>query len=416
VEISNSKPPVGGPEAMHHQLETHDGPTARRTDDLSTLFGPDDRDTKEVRARAVPRYSRTGMRAPHDHPEGLRQRLEVLRYLVSEGEALEPWPDADALGGHAWRGVDEILGLPLGGGRDVLEELADFGLLERELFNRIHLCPSCSSCRLNFRETCPACESIALQTEGLIHHFACAHGGLESEFRSGRDLVCPKCKEVLVRLGEDFERPHQTYVCRKGNHLFEDPRIEGQCLDCDHVAEAGDLIVRDVHGYRATESAHKALELGRLSRLEVGSLAYHGQLRLATREHLEREVGREIDGIRVRGHSFMTLSLRFEVEGRPYPVLSEWSEEAVDELTRLLLSCLSGVDLVVRVDPGGLGVLLVGGDEMRFEVVEKRLRQSLTGQDCLTTDGDRLEVAWKSSIWSAPGTHVHQVMSDLGVE
>ena len=398
---------------MHHQLEPHQGRIARRSSELSTLFGPDDRDTREA-PRAVATPSQSGMRKPLDHPEGLQQRLEVLRHLVSEGEALEPWPDADALGGHAWRDVDEILGLPLGGGRDVLEELGDIGLLERELFNRIHLCPGCSSCRLNFRETCPACESIALQTEGLIHHFACAYCGLESEFRSGRDLVCPKCKDVLVRLGEDFERPHQTYVCRKGNHLFEEPRIEGQCLDCDHVAEAGDLTVRDVYSYRATDRANKALELGRLSRLEAEDLAYHGQIRLATREHLELEVEREIDAIRVREHSFMTLSLRLELEGRPYPVLVEWSEEAVGELTRILLSSLSGVDLVARVDTGSLGILLVGGDDARFEDVVKRLRNSLAGHDCLTTKGDRLEVVWTSSVWSDFRTPVHQVMSDLG--
>ena len=76
---------------------------------------------------------------------------------------------------------------------------------------------------------------------------------------------------------------------------------------------------------------------------------------------------------------------------------------------------MSGVDLVARVDPGGVGILLVGGDEARFEVVERHLRQSLTGQDCRTMGGDRLEVAWTSSIWSHPGTTVCEVISDLGV-
>ena len=94
----------------------------------------------------------------------------------------------------------------------------------------------------------------------------------------------------------------------------------------------------------------------------------------------------------------MTLSLRFGVEGRPYPVLADWPEEAVGELTRLLLSCLIGVDLVARLDPGGLGILLVGGDEARFEDVEKRLRQSLAGHDCLTTDRGRLEVVWLAEL------------------
>jgi hypothetical protein len=405
VEISSNEQHQSG-----HQQDW----VARRPSELSALFAPDQRDT-EAPSPADAAPSRGRPRQPFDHPAGLRQRLEILQHLVSEDVALEPWPDADALGGHAWPEVDEILGLPLGGGRGVLEQLADLGLLERELFNRIHLCPGCASCRINFRETCPACESIALQDEGLIHHFACAHTGLESDFESGRDLVCPKCKDILVRLGEDFERPHRTYVCRRGNHLFEDPRIEGQCLDCDHLVEAGDLIVRDVHRYRATDLASKALELGRLSRLEAEDLAYHGPFRLATREHLELELEREIDGVRARGQSFMTLALRFEVDGRPYPALSDWSEATVGELTRHLLSCLSGVDLVARVDPARVGILVVGGDATRFERVDQQLRQALTGQDCRAPGGERLELVWTRSTWSHAGTTVSEVLRDLEV-
>ena len=70
---------------------------------------------------------------------------------------------------------------------------------------------------------------------------------------------------------------------------------------------------------------------------------------------------------------------------------------------------------LLRIAAFGVGTLVVGGDEARFEVVEKYLRKSLAGQDCRTMGGDCLEVAWTSSIWSHPGTTVCEVMSDLGV-
>jgi hypothetical protein len=349
-----------------------------------------------------------------ERPNGLQQRLEVLQLLVSRNEALEPWPDADAIGGHAWREADEILGLPLGGAQEVLEELAGLGLLERELFNRIHLCPCCSSCRINFRETCPDCASIALQTDGLIHHFACAHCGLESDFERGRDLVCPKCKQVLGRLGLDFERPHETYVCRKGGHLFEEPRIEGQCLDCEHVAEAADLVLRDVHRYRATDRAFRALELGRISRLDVEEAACSGQYRLATPGQLALEVERELSSLIVRERSFMTLSLRFEVDGDCYPLLSEWSTESQDELIRLFLTYLRGVDMVAMVDPGTLVILLAGGNEDRFELTLYRIKQALEEQECLTIDGRALQVVRSAVRWSDPSVSTRDVMVRVG--
>lgn len=54
--------------------------------------------------------------------------------------------------GHAFPGVDECLGLGPGDGLAVLEDLADLRLLERELVNRVHVCPKCRRCQIHFRE------------------------------------------------------------------------------------------------------------------------------------------------------------------------------------------------------------------------------------------------------------------------
>ena len=64
------------------------------------------------------------------------------------------------------------------------------------------------------------------EIERMIQHFRCSYSGLESEFVEGLELVCPKCSRKLDTLGQDFDRPHEVYVCKAAGHLFEDPLLE----------------------------------------------------------------------------------------------------------------------------------------------------------------------------------------------
>ena len=107
--------------------------------------------------------------------------------------------------GHSFADIEESLSLERGGGIDTLEELADLGILHREFLNRVNLCPKCACCQVNFRETCPVCQSLDLDVERILLHFACAYSGVESEFEHGLELVCPKCRVQLEQLGQDVD-------------------------------------------------------------------------------------------------------------------------------------------------------------------------------------------------------------------
>ena len=115
----------------------------------------------------------------------LRARLSILQDVLHRHDGIVPQLDPFAPAGHAFAEAERLLGVAAGEARPVLEELADLGLLQRELHNRVHVCPQCTRCQLNFRETCTSCASIDLGIERLVHHFACAYIGLDSEFADG---------------------------------------------------------------------------------------------------------------------------------------------------------------------------------------------------------------------------------------
>lgn len=133
-----------------------------------------------------------------------------------------------------------------------LDSLAEEGAFRRTFFDRIHLCPSCGSSRLNVREGCAVCASANLVEESTIHHFRCAHQALEGEFRQGDELICPKCRRGLRHIGVDYDKPSTAVVCRACGHIDSEPVIAFVCIDCSAHNKADRVITRDWHSYELT--------------------------------------------------------------------------------------------------------------------------------------------------------------------
>lgn len=144
---------------------------------------------------------------------------------------------------------------------EVAERLRGRGLLERTFFDRVHVCSSCSSARNNAREECPACRSANLRTEPLIHHFRCGWQAPESEFRHGRELVCPKCRQALRHYGSDYDKPGNVSVCADCSDIFADPSVGFVCFDCGAHVDGDAAEHRDIFSYRLTEAALELLTL-----------------------------------------------------------------------------------------------------------------------------------------------------------
>lgn len=335
------------------------------------------------------------------YERNFRGMLALLRALLAmEKPTLTPAPEPLAPLGWVHPSVEKGLDLPPGGGIETLEQLADLGLLTRTLHSHVWACPRCRRYHVNYRETCIGCGSIDIGVERLVHHFHCAYTGLESEFVQGLELHCPRCRRQLHQLGQDFDCPHDSYVCAACQRLFEDPQMQALCLACEHVFAGRDAELIKVWSYAPTPLAMRAVELNRLTGLEVSEIMYDTRVRLATRDFLELEVEREVHRARRYGGSFSGVLLGFSCGGSEFPIFREWRAESIRRLGELLTRTLRPLDLVARVDPARLALLLPETDASGVEAVERRL-EALLAEAALTTPAGRaLEPVWRAATWS----------------
>lgn len=346
--------------------------------------------------------------------------LELLAEWLDSGDpCLSPKPDPRAPLAHACPRVEEPLGLPPGAGLEVLEHLAELGLLQRDLHNLVHLCPGCASWKLNFREVCPACRSIDLHVEPMLQHFRCAYVGLDSEFRRGLELVCPRCDAGLQQLGHDFERPHQSWVCNACDDLFEEPLVEVQCLACEAVHVAAELQPSPVHRYRPTAAAVRAVETGRLTDVGLAELLCDRRAGLDSRDFLRMEVAREVARLARQGGAFSAAVLEFSDGERVCPVFERWSRDELRSVSRVLSGLRSPLDLVARLDAGRVGLLLPATDGAAADRLGERLLAELSGAQ-LSVDLGRRRVAlrahWRQATFDQHSCDVAQVLDFLGLE
>ncbi|HVS18683.1 MAG TPA: hypothetical protein VMT18_08800 [Planctomycetota bacterium] len=362
-----------------------------------------------------------GATAEHVALSGARRSrlLELLgEWLESEDPCLVPTPDPNAPLAHACPRVEEPLGLQPGAGLEVLEHLAELGLLSRELHNLVHLCGVCRSWKLNFREVCPACRDIDLRSEPMLQHFACAYVGLDSEFRRGLELVCPRCELPMHQLGHDYERPHTSWVCNACDDLFEEPLVEVQCLACEAVHEAGELEPVPVHRYLPTATAVRAVETGRLTGIELQELLCDRRAGLDSRDFLRVEVTREVARLARHGGVFSVAVLEFLAQDGACPVFERWSHEELRALSHMLGGLRSPLDLVARLDAGRVGLLFPGSDERAARAIGERLLVQLDECDLVVADGRRrLQVRprWRQRSWNERTCSATEVLDFLGL-
>lgn len=334
-------------------------------------------------------------------PLAMRARkIDVLRHALQVGSfGLVPQLHPGAPLGHAYPAVEDILRVPPGHAIDVLEELCDLGLLKRKLHNRVHSCPKCRCCQINFRETCDTCDSIDLSIERLIHHFACAHIGLELEFVDGMDLRCPKCRHRLFQLGQDFDRPHETYLCHSCTRVTESPAVMGQCLTCANVFGLRDAHMADIHSFTTTELAPRAVELGRLTGLQVAELLFDPEVRLARLEYLLLEARREFHRMERYAGSVSFAILRWTEGGQPFPLFREAPARAIQDLGRTLASSLRDLDLAAPAHSSALVLLLPETNLAGAKRVAERLEQAMAEVSVQAGLGQRVAYEWEFHGW-----------------
>ena len=126
------------------------------------------------------------------------------------------------------------------------------------LLDRIIVCPECEAIP-TFRPGCEVCGSAWSQEQTLIHHYACAYVGPESEFHTASGLACPKCHLQNLVAGSDFEQTRGCLQCADCQTIFAEQKMIAHCLGCQHRFAAKDGLVQEIHGYQVERPSQAAL-------------------------------------------------------------------------------------------------------------------------------------------------------------
>lgn len=213
-----------------------------------------DPDRLTALANTLRRFCDRRRQLPPEYVSANDTEHRLLAYLFLSGQTLHPVRFAQSKDCVRYVGFFSAVQA-----NRIALDLERRGLLSKAFVDRVHLCSHCESARLNAREECPECRSSHLREEAIIHHFRCACQAPESQFQSGRDLVCPKCRQHLRHYGSDYDKPGKVHVCAECGHKCNDAAVGFVCFDCGTHVDGDVVARRDIHSYRLTEEALRQL-------------------------------------------------------------------------------------------------------------------------------------------------------------
>jgi transcription elongation factor Elf1 len=194
--------------------------------------------------------------------EIIKHRLvQILlgKFLSGEFGKLEPVYAADT--GYSYPVIEKIVGDPKAVD-GFLKQLADVGILEKELYDRTIYCPNCGSARISIRYNCPYCKSFDVEKSSLIEHVQCGYIDTEKHFGSGEKLICPRCHKELARPEVDYRKAGIWCVCNSCSKSFDIPVPSHFCRNCQFVFTFEDALYKDVYRYTLSPEAGKEASLG----------------------------------------------------------------------------------------------------------------------------------------------------------
>jgi len=225
-------------------------------------------------------------------------------------ERLVPVPCIDSPIGYQVLEAHQTLRVPIGQEFDVLDELVDLGLFDRELHDKVHLCPSCKHFALNFRETCPDCSSHLIDLVEMLHHYACGYLSYEDEFHKGTQLICPKCQNTLRHLGVDYERACASFRCQSCAAVFAEAVTSCLSLACGECFPVDRALIQKIYAYRLTERGILAASQESIYGEHDGMYAIDHGLELYTFQYFREQLIREIHRATRYGRPFSVLMMR----------------------------------------------------------------------------------------------------------
>lgn len=132
---------------------------------------------------------------------------------------------------------------------DILELLAEEGILLREFFDKHLVCPEDDS-SMEYLTRCPVCNSLDIIREEMIEHLECGHTRPVKDFITEEgDYVCPKCNRELRAIGVDYSRMGEVYRCPECNEISDSPEEIFRCLKCGEIYQKDEVDFEKVNMY-----------------------------------------------------------------------------------------------------------------------------------------------------------------------
>ena len=139
----------------------------------------------------------------------------------------------------------------------ILEEIAETGVLVKELYDKMVLCPKCNSHHSTTRYNCPYCNSFDIEKSSLIEHIKCGYMDVEQKFRKEKKLVCPKCGGELNKADFDYKKAGVWCKCNNCEKNFDIPTPSHFCRKCGSISTFEEINLKNVFAYRVKETSKK---------------------------------------------------------------------------------------------------------------------------------------------------------------
>lgn len=198
---------------------------------------------------------------PHDFERHVL--FKQLAYLHTRDCVLDPEASRSSKIGYAFPFIENLVSdgasLEL---LNILDLGIEKGLLTAKVKDRIHTCNSCHGNYINFREVCPKCQTVDIESKDLVHHFKCAHVDVIDKFKEGEELVCPKCDNKLRHIGIDYDKPSTMHECRCCHHQFQESDMIAFCIDCGKEEDTSNLLENEICTYALTERGEHIVKNG----------------------------------------------------------------------------------------------------------------------------------------------------------
>jgi DNA-directed RNA polymerase subunit RPC12/RpoP len=178
--------------------------------------------------------------------------LSLLTALDDGSPAeLEPTVDPDT-GTVGYPDAERLLNATDDPPFELLESLAERGVLEKSFEEKVYICPDCDAEGLQYTTACPDCGSAYTVETDLFEHLDCGCVEPRTTFEAGDGYVCPNCEEHLDSLARIEQG--RLHTCQDCGEWAESPAHRLACRACGELHAPLEAIERALCRYALTDT------------------------------------------------------------------------------------------------------------------------------------------------------------------